>query len=274
MGESQKLLRLELELTQRGKLDMSDPHELPADRLPIVLRDVDFKYHIGEDETSLHTVQKLNANFRQGHLICLTGPPKQGKSTILRLLGESILPDEVKENLVFVPPHVRVVTVPEHPVVLGPEETIFENLCYGLAIDQTELKNDKDTNAALMARARNILALLGCDKSCSRVPPQPGAAAYAQADGAPGAGTREIGVVGDETIRGGPRFTRGPEARRSESAAAASHHYLHGGVSEGGPRFCRRGVRCRRRHAEETQEHETHRECDFVATERQWLIHG
>jgi ABC-type multidrug transport system fused ATPase/permease subunit len=163
--ESQKLLRLELELTQRGKLDMSDPHELPADRLPIVLRDVDFKYHIGEDETSLHTVQKLNANFRQGHLICLTGPPKQGKSTILRLLGESILPDEVKENLVFVPPHVRVVTVPEHPVVLGPEETIFENLCYGLAIDQTELKNDKDTNAALMARARNILALLGCDRA-------------------------------------------------------------------------------------------------------------
>ena len=42
-------------------------------------------------------------------------------------------PGEVEKTAqLFVPPHLRVVQIQENPMVLGPEESIFDNLVYGI----------------------------------------------------------------------------------------------------------------------------------------------
>ena len=50
----------------------------------------------------------------------------------------------LRSNLFFMPPHLRVVQIQENPMILGPDESIFENLTFGIkkspATDWDELE--------------------------------------------------------------------------------------------------------------------------------------
>lgn len=80
----------------------------------------------------------LTLEMEQGRMIAIVGPPSQGKGTILRLLSGQIFPNETSfgiagtNSLLFVPPHLRVVQMQENPIVLGPEESLFDNLVHFL----------------------------------------------------------------------------------------------------------------------------------------------
>ena len=65
-------------------------------------------------------------------------------------------PGEVEKTAqLFVPPHLRVVQIQENPMVLGPEESIFDNLVYGI-------KQSPSTDwVALEVRARKIMKRIG-----------------------------------------------------------------------------------------------------------------
>ena len=64
--------------------------------------------------------------------------------------GSDDEPDEpdddpsLRSNLFFMPPHLRVVQIQENPMILGPDESIFENLTFGIkkspATDWDELE--------------------------------------------------------------------------------------------------------------------------------------
>mmetsp|Transcript_117170 Transcript_117170/g.304011 ORF Transcript_117170/g.304011 Transcript_117170/m.304011 type:complete len:897 (+) Transcript_117170:212-2902(+) len=62
-------------------------------------------------------LKRVTVEFKQGKLYALTGKRHQGKATILKLLGEVLLPD-VECGEVFVPPHMRILHVSKEVGVL------------------------------------------------------------------------------------------------------------------------------------------------------------
>jgi ABC-type multidrug transport system fused ATPase/permease subunit len=113
-----------------------------------------------EIEGDLHGVE---LELEQGKMVAVVGPPSQGKATILRLLAGQIFPDlSVQANRtapqLFVPPHLRIVQIQENPLILGPEESIFDNLIFGVK------QSPSMDLVALETRARAIMAKLGFKK--------------------------------------------------------------------------------------------------------------
>lgn len=94
------------------------------------------------------------AIFEQGNMIAIIGEASQGKVGLLRSLAnsESIRRDR-SDSFIFVPPHLRVVEVGQDPIVLGPKETLADNLLYGL-------RGDYD-RARELQRALRIMKRLG-----------------------------------------------------------------------------------------------------------------
>merc|ERR1712196_206562 len=73
------------------------------------------------------------AIFEQGNMIAIVGEASQGKLGLLRALANSeTIPSSDGDSFIFVPPHLRVVEVGQDPIVLGPHETVADNLLYGL----------------------------------------------------------------------------------------------------------------------------------------------
>jgi len=68
----------------------------------------------------------------QGRLVMVTGPRSGGKGTLLQLLA-SVLTSSDRDchpSLVHVPPHLRVLHVGNHPIIM-PDLSLFDNLCFG-----------------------------------------------------------------------------------------------------------------------------------------------
>jgi len=169
------------------------PSEVPADRLPILIKNVEFAYAKPEppaekgepsgegppveapgspksraaspdEEVEGNRISGLNLQTSQGKLITIVGPPSQGKATMLRLLAGQIFPkmpllgatvDPATRAELFVPPHLRVVQIQENPMILGPEESVFDNLVYGIK------KSPSTDWTSLEERARLIMERLG-----------------------------------------------------------------------------------------------------------------
>ena len=115
--------------------------------------------------------QHLNMRLPQGKLVAIVGPPSEGKGTVMRLLSADMFPtfkeadstampdasngSSLAPGSFFVPPHLRVVAVQETPMILGPKESIFENITFGIKMSPaTDL-------VALETRARAIARRLG-----------------------------------------------------------------------------------------------------------------
>jgi ABC-type lipoprotein export system ATPase subunit len=138
-----KMLNLQTDLPQRKRLNRPNRAKTkqlradlikkcekawPIDRLPIEAEDVKFEYSIDlcSDGVASELVGKVS--FPQGKLIALLGPGGHGKSTLLKLLGGSILP--TSPGQIYVPSNLRVLHVPT--IMLFFKGTLFENLRLGL----------------------------------------------------------------------------------------------------------------------------------------------
>jgi ABC-type multidrug transport system fused ATPase/permease subunit len=81
-------------------------------------------YHFDERKV----LRNVNATFPQGRLYAFIGPPHQGKSTLLRLIGSVLLPNETSGGSIFVPPHLRVLHLSQETFFLG--TTLLRNIVF------------------------------------------------------------------------------------------------------------------------------------------------
>eukprot|EP00747_Dinoflagellata_sp_TGD_P069484 gnl/TRDRNA2_/TRDRNA2_156148_c1_seq1.p1 gnl/TRDRNA2_/TRDRNA2_156148_c1~~gnl/TRDRNA2_/TRDRNA2_156148_c1_seq1.p1 ORF type:complete len:291 (+),score=31.83 gnl/TRDRNA2_/TRDRNA2_156148_c1_seq1:2-874(+) len=96
---------------------------IPAsDMLPICIVDMTFKY---DNKTLL---ADISIAFPQGKLVAIVGStPRAGRSTLLRLLGQSGA--FATSGLIFVPTHLRVLHLCQEPVML--RLSAYRNLTFG-----------------------------------------------------------------------------------------------------------------------------------------------
>jgi len=78
------------------------------------------------DESAV--LKDVNVMFPQGKLYAFIGPPHQGKSTLLKLMGQVLLPNENSQGDIFVPPHLRVLHVSTDTFFLS--HTFLKNIVF------------------------------------------------------------------------------------------------------------------------------------------------
>jgi len=88
------------ELGQRYRMDAID----------IRMQDLCFKYGDGPP-----VLQNVNLSVPQGSFVAVVGPRHGGKSTLMRLLGQVVLPTD---GYVFISSHLRVLHVGQQPLIL------------------------------------------------------------------------------------------------------------------------------------------------------------
>jgi len=130
----------------------------PVDMTCIELRNLSFKYRSKGLITS--ELKSSSAKFVQGGLYALVGPPSQGKGTILKLLGEVLIPFYAgfERNTsggggdLMIPSHLSTLHVSKDPSFV--EGSLFYNLTFGCA----------DPNENHMERVLAICTKLGLKK--------------------------------------------------------------------------------------------------------------
>merc|ERR1719262_1952503 len=70
----------------------------------------------------------VNVTFPQGKMYAFVGPPHQGKSTLLRIMGQVLLPDEGSSSMIFFPPHLRVLHLSQETFFLS--HTLLKNIVF------------------------------------------------------------------------------------------------------------------------------------------------
>eukprot|EP00441_Pelagodinium_beii_P046865 CAMPEP_0197622862 /NCGR_PEP_ID=MMETSP1338-20131121/2984_1 /TAXON_ID=43686 ORGANISM="Pelagodinium beii, Strain RCC1491" /NCGR_SAMPLE_ID=MMETSP1338 /ASSEMBLY_ACC=CAM_ASM_000754 /LENGTH=930 /DNA_ID=CAMNT_0043192633 /DNA_START=111 /DNA_END=2903 /DNA_ORIENTATION=+ len=114
--------------------------EDPCDAVGIELRDLAFAY-----KSSYKTAQGLASSLKassvilpQGGLYTFVGPPSEGKGTILKLLGEVLIPtiegytrsSGIGSGAILIPAHLRSLHVSKDPMFV--EGTLLANLTLGV----------------------------------------------------------------------------------------------------------------------------------------------
>lgn len=146
-----QLVREEFELQVKADKWACDP----VDRTCIELRNLSFKYRSKGLITS--ELKPSSAKFVQGGLYALVGPPSQGKGTILKLLGEVLIPfyPGFERNSsggggdLVIPSHLSTLHVSKDPSFV--EGSLYYNLTFGCA----------DANSDHMERVKSICVKLG-----------------------------------------------------------------------------------------------------------------
>merc|ERR1719379_2840924 len=67
----------------------------------------------------------INFQFEQGKLYTLVGHPHQGRATLMKILGQVVVP---QEGTIFVPPHLRVLHVSRECFILN--ASFIENVIF------------------------------------------------------------------------------------------------------------------------------------------------
>jgi ABC-type transport system involved in cytochrome bd biosynthesis fused ATPase/permease subunit len=96
--------------------EQKDAGVLGVDAVAIHINDLSFSYKLSTDKSIL-VLNDLNINFQQGKLYAFVGPPREGKSTLLKLLGQALYPQEGHGDI-FIPPHLRVLHVSRDATIL------------------------------------------------------------------------------------------------------------------------------------------------------------
>lgn len=103
--------------------------------MSILIENVSKKFgtHIG--------LSKINLEIPTGNLVALLGPSGSGKSTLLRTLAGFEKPDEGRiwfsgQNATFLPIQQRQIGFVFQDYALFPKMTVFENIAFGLQIQQ------------------------------------------------------------------------------------------------------------------------------------------
>jgi ABC-type multidrug transport system fused ATPase/permease subunit len=71
-------------------------------------------------------LRQMSARFRQGKLYAFVGAPRSGKGTLLRLLGEVVLPRK-EDGVVMIPPHLRALHLSQSASLL--DEDLLQMCC-------------------------------------------------------------------------------------------------------------------------------------------------
>jgi len=155
MAQRRQMTLNQLDLAERSRAQMRDVIQARRDAgesvygvdlLPISFRNVCFEYkgsahQICSDPGTksyvidsrifglceIHGIRNCSVDIMQGELAVVVGTKAHGKSTFLKLLGGVLLPDEGE---FFVPPHLRVFHIVQHPLFF--RASLMSNLTYGL----------------------------------------------------------------------------------------------------------------------------------------------
>lgn len=110
---------------------------LPLDMLALFVNKMQIGFGNDAGGGHKHVVQ-INGKVvvSQGQFVCFIGKRGEGKSTLLRLLGDVVFPPESeicksKELMIFVPSHLRVLHVPVEALFFF--GTLRQNLSFGVA---------------------------------------------------------------------------------------------------------------------------------------------
>jgi len=104
----------------RSGMTMTDKGEevFTIDTVPIALSSLSFAYPCKPP-----ILQNIRMKFDQGKLHAFIGRPHEGKATLLKLIGQVLVPDMSDEGLLqaplFVPPHLRVLNLSTDTFFLG-----------------------------------------------------------------------------------------------------------------------------------------------------------
>ncbi|CAK0834514.1 unnamed protein product [Prorocentrum cordatum] len=96
--------------------------QFPTDAIPISVDGVSFSY----PGATAPAIERFQVSVPQGKLVAVVGPRREGKSTVLRLLG---LVETPSEGEIFVPAHLRILHVSQIPMLL--DAPPWENLAVG-----------------------------------------------------------------------------------------------------------------------------------------------
>mmetsp|Transcript_23469 Transcript_23469/g.54742 ORF Transcript_23469/g.54742 Transcript_23469/m.54742 type:complete len:918 (-) Transcript_23469:149-2902(-) len=96
-----------------------------VDAMPITAEGVHFQY-----DHRFPLLQNLSVSLPQGRMYAFVGPHNEGKSTLLRLLGNMLLPKEEVGGKLFVPPHLRVLHITHDAFILS--NTLISNLVFDM----------------------------------------------------------------------------------------------------------------------------------------------
>eukprot|EP00747_Dinoflagellata_sp_TGD_P151933 gnl/TRDRNA2_/TRDRNA2_177253_c9_seq31.p1 gnl/TRDRNA2_/TRDRNA2_177253_c9~~gnl/TRDRNA2_/TRDRNA2_177253_c9_seq31.p1 ORF type:complete len:530 (-),score=98.75 gnl/TRDRNA2_/TRDRNA2_177253_c9_seq31:285-1829(-) len=108
-----------------------DDHTLPVDLLPIHVANL--KVKVGQS----HVLNfSRSMKIKQGEFVALVGPPGEGKSTMLKILGGVSLPKLDGEDTFFIPSHLRVLHVSEEKLFFS--GTLLANLTFGCATGDSD----------------------------------------------------------------------------------------------------------------------------------------
>jgi len=118
-----------------------------SDLMPIKISDVSFDYSSAHgpvmragSKLSTPVLRKMDLSFPQGKMVAVVGPHNSGKSTLVSLLCNILVPTQ---GHIFVPGHLRVLHVSREPIFL--RASLLHNLAFGLAskqaIDAERIKN-------------------------------------------------------------------------------------------------------------------------------------
>jgi len=109
------------------------PEEFPEDGIPFVFESISFAY----PTQGKPMVDGFTRHIRQGSLIAFTGPRGSGKSTILKLMGEVLMPST---GTISIPPHLRILHVSAESTIWPGkvEENIFFGVCASLGMKTDE----------------------------------------------------------------------------------------------------------------------------------------
>lgn len=131
-----------------------------SDSIPLRLVDISFAYPGGDP-----VLKDVNIAAPQGSMVAVVGEHRAGKSTLMSLLANMLVPTA---GMVFVPSHLRVLHVSREPMFL--QASLLNNLALGLPVHK-----DKQ-----LERIYDILKILGLEDEVASI-----AASQTLEDGTP-----------------------------------------------------------------------------------------
>jgi ABC-type multidrug transport system fused ATPase/permease subunit len=124
MRQSQRRKRASHSEEQQGKISL----EFPVDNVQLEINNLSFQYATN----SPLVMHSINITVAQGGLYAFVGPPHEGKSTLMKLLGQVLLPPE-GGGYIFIPPHLRVLHVSTASTIL--KGSLLQNITLDHELD-------------------------------------------------------------------------------------------------------------------------------------------
>jgi len=119
---------------------------------------------------SVHAVDDVSLDVREGEFFTLLGPSGCGKTTLLRIIAGLELPDSGRvvlggKDITSLPANKRLVNTVFQSYALFPHLSIFENVAFGL-------RSRKFSRSDVESRVNRRLEMLGLEEMADRYPHQ------------------------------------------------------------------------------------------------------